>query len=198
MALYTMPELRRRAGAVQNSYSLNENFKKLSSAPGPFDVFLSQRQLDAEIVKVLYDDITSMGYRVYVDWIADRDLDRTQVNSETAELLRKRLKEAKCLLYVATVGSVESKWMPWELGFKDGHSNKVAVLPIAASDVKSDSYRGREYLGLYPYVTKGISSQDRQEKLWVHKDEDTYVIFDSWLVGAAPYKRLTSSMHALR
>jgi len=198
MALYTMPELRRRATTIQNSYRVRDELKKLAATSGQFDIFLSQRQLDAEIVKVLYDDITSMGYRVYVDWISDQGLDRSRVNSETAEHLRKRLKEAKCLLYVATSGSVDSKWMPWELGFKDGHSSKVAVLPIAASDVTSDSYRGQEYLGLYPYVTKATTSQSQQKKLWVHKDEDSYVLFDSWLTGAAPYKRTTSAVSAYR
>lgn len=198
MALYTMPGLKRRAATFQNSYRVRDELKRLAESQGQFDIFLSQRQLDAEIVKVLYDDITSMGYRVYVDWITDRELDRNQVNIETAAALRKRLREAKCLLYVATAGSIDSKWMPWELGFKDGHSNKVAILPIAASDVTSDSYRGQEYLGLYPYVTKGTDSSSRQKKLWVHKDENAYVVFDAWLTGAAPYKRPTSPVQAFR
>jgi hypothetical protein len=196
MALYTMPELRRRAATFQNSYRIRDDMKKLAATQGQFDIFLSQRQLDAEVVKVLYDDITAMGYRVYVDWITDQELDRTRVNSETAEALRKRLRDAKCLLYVATAGSTDSKWMPWELGFKDGHSKKVAILPIAASDVSSDSYRGQEYLGLYPYVSQGFTNH--QKKLWVHTDENTYVMLDSWLNGATPYRRLTSTAHALR
>lgn len=198
MALYTMPGLKRRAATLQNSYSIRDEMKKLVGAQGPFDIFLSQRQLDAEIVKVLYDDITSMGYRVYVDWITDQELDRAQVNSETAEVLRKRLRDAKCLLYVATTGSVGSKWMPWELGFKDGHSSKVAILPIAASDSTSSSYRGQEYLGLYPYVSRQADFTGIKKKLLIHKDETTFVTLDSWLSGATPYKRLIAEGHAFR
>lgn len=188
MALYTMPGLKRRASSLSKSLT-ESNLKRLSNSTGTFDIFLSQRRLDAEVVQVIYDDITGMGFSVYVDWIHDADLDRTSVNRKTADQLRKRLSDSKCLLYVATSGAPESKWMPWELGFKDGKSQRVAILPIAASDTSSDSYGGMEYLGLYPYVTKANDTGGKP-KLWVHDDESTYVVFDTWLnSGAKPYRR---------
>jgi hypothetical protein len=40
--------------------------------------------------------------------------------------------------------------MCWELGWFDGQNGHVAILPVLADDQKH--YRGREFLGLYPYV----------------------------------------------
>ncbi|WP_373998464.1 hypothetical protein [Bdellovibrio bacteriovorus] len=191
MSLFNMPDLRRRAGSV-NRALVEANLVRLSNSVGSFDIFLSQRQLDAEVVHVLYGDLTKMGYSVYVDWIHDRDLDRSSVNKITADRLRRRLKDSKCLLYVSTSNSSDSKWMPWELGLKDGLSGKVAILPIAASDVQSNSYQGREYLSLYPYVSKGIPRGTNNEKLWIHNDENEYVLLDNWLKGALPQRYSTS------
>lgn len=191
MSLFNMPDLKRRAGSVSRSL-VESNLKRLSNSTGVFDTFLSQRQLDAEVVHVLYDDLTKMGYSVYVDWIHDRDLDRNSVNKATADRLRKRLKDSKCLLYVSTSNAPESKWMPWELGLKDGLSGKVAILPIAVSDVHSDSYQGQEYLSLYPYVSKGTARGTGAEKLWIHNDANEYVLLDNWLKGSLPQRHSTS------
>jgi len=43
--------------------------------------------------------------------------------------------------------------MPWELGFFDGfRPDGVAIMPVLDSPM--DSFRGQEYLGLYPIVQK--------------------------------------------
>jgi hypothetical protein len=44
--------------------------------------------------------------------------------------------------------------VPWELGYFDGFSGgSVAVLPIV--DYEGATFKGQEYLGLYPVVDKG-------------------------------------------
>lgn len=53
------------------------------------------------------------------------------------------------LLFATSKASPDSKWMPWELGYFDGmRHNHVGVLPIVES--AGSSFRGQEYLGLYP------------------------------------------------
>jgi hypothetical protein len=81
--------------------------------------------------------------------------------------------------------------MPWELGFKDGVSQRVAILPILDTESNTSRYRGVEYLGLYPYVVKANNnSTPPVPKLWVHDDEVSYVVFDDWLKnGTKPYAR---------
>ncbi len=59
-------------------------------------------------------------FSVYVDWIEDKQLDRKDVNVKTANLLRERMKQSKCLSYLTTKNITNSKWCPWELGYFDG------------------------------------------------------------------------------
>jgi hypothetical protein len=121
-----------------------------------YDVFLSHSIADAEIilgVKLLLED---KGLKVYVDWIEDSKLDRSKVNAATAEILRHRMRSCKSLIYVHSTNSGQSKWMPWELGFFDGHNGAVAMLPVTQSE--QNDFDGQEYLGLYPNVEEGIIS----------------------------------------
>ncbi len=126
-----------------------------------FDIFLSHSINDAELVlgvKVLLEE---MGKKVYVDWVDDPELDRSQVTKHTAERLRGRMKQSDSLLYIATESASSSKWMPWELGYFDGHKpGNVAILPVL--DSEDQKFEGQEYLGLYPVVDKdGITSPRR-------------------------------------
>lgn len=145
------------------SYSelLNESIKGQNSLNN-YDVFLSHSVKDAKIVLGVKNWLEVNGMKVYVDWIDDKQLDRSQVTSSTAETLRSRMRQSSALLYIATDNSSQSKWMPWELGYFDGYSiGKVAILPILSSE--NDSFYGQEYLGLYPTV-----------KSWSHRDSGIY------------------------
>ena len=71
--------------------------------------------------------------------------------------------------------------MPWELGFKDGHNSRVAIVPIA--QLSLSSYAGREYLGIYPYVDKA-EAETGNELLWVNRSRTHYITLEEWLNGA--------------
>ena len=100
---------------------------------------------------------------VYVDWIVDPLLDLTKVSAATAATLRRRMMQSDCLFYVTSQHYQSSVWMPWELGFKDGHLNRhkqigrCAVLPVVEESSKRTAYKGTEYLELYPYVEVSAS-----------------------------------------
>jgi len=146
--------------------------------------------LDSIEIAVLSDELTGMGYSVYVDWIVDVQLDRERVNGETAKLLRHRMKNSKCLLYATSDNSHQSKWMPWELGYFDGLKDKVAILPIVDDRASQlDMYKGQEYVSIYPYITINPQQGYIEEKLWVRESETKYVNFDSWLIGMKPIQR---------
>lgn len=142
---------------------LNESIKG-QNLLSTYDVFLSHSVRDAKIVLGVKNWLEENGMKVYVDWIDDKQLDRSQVTSITAETLRTRMRQSSSLLYIATDNSSQSKWMPWELGYFDGYSiGKVAILPILNSE--DDAFYGQEYLGLYPTV-----------KNWTHRDFGIYGI----------------------
>ena len=64
----------------------------------------------------MYNELTEMGFKVYVDFIVDSSLDRNNVTLKTAQTIRRRLENSKSLIYAQSPAAVMSKWMPWELG----------------------------------------------------------------------------------
>lgn len=138
-----------------------------------FDIFLSHSFADAQLILGLFSIFQGLGYTVYIDWVVDADLDRSEVTKETADLLRKRMDDSKCLLYAFTENTPDSKWMPWETGYSDARTGKVAIIPIHSGGKPAYPYKGQQYLGLYPYL---IKAQDGN--LWI---VDPWVAFATWL-----------------
>ena len=158
----------------------------MSSQPHRFDIFLSHSYLDKKLVYSLVDMFNDAGYSVYVDWMIDAELDRTQVNKLTSETLRKRMKECCSLAYVATSNIAKSKWCPWELGFVDGNKNgRCAILPILKQET---TFKGQEYLGLYPYIDYCKINSTKKYEFWVNDPEvpRKYVKLRDWLDGKDP------------
>jgi hypothetical protein len=71
--------------------------------------------------------------------------------------------------------------MPWELGYFDGFKGKVAILPVVEGNVNTDAFTGQEYLGLYPYVTKGPHPTNYRETLIVRTSSTSGKPFDEWV-----------------
>lgn len=127
-----------------------------------FDIFLSHASKDGDLILGVKAILESQGNKVYVDWVDDAHLDRSKVTTDTAELLRTRMRQSKSLIWVATEAASESKWMPWELGYFDGFKPKqVAILPLV--DNAYDTFKGQEYLALYPIVGKNHYRDGRSD-----------------------------------
>lgn len=185
MAFLTESQVRTRAKAhtsARNKTARSLVMEAASVTEGSFDVFLSHARVDEELVlgvKLLLEDAKK---RVYVDWIDDPMLDRTNVTSKTAAELRKRMNQSASLMYLFTPNAKRSNWMPWELGYFDGSNGNVAVLPIV--DNLSEGYAGHEFVGLYPYVD--FTTLSSKLTLWIHRDAGDYLSFDQW--RASPHK----------
>lgn len=173
MAYITKQDARNASAAkVSRQYNatarsiIQESVKRQDAAPAQqYDIFLSHSSEDAEVVLGIYEILTSRGHKVYVDWIDDSQLDRSRVTSATADLLRDRMRSSKSMLFITTKNSSSSKWMPWELGFFDGHRRGlVGILPVMMNE--TDVFVGQEYLGLYPKV----------QRLLVGSRSDLYVV----------------------
>lgn len=121
-----------------------------------FDVFLSHAARDALAALGVWALLRRHDppFIAYLDWIYDPGLDRTQVTDATADTLRRRMRESRCLLFVASRTAARSRWMPWELGYFDGHHGRerVGILPVTAS---RRPFEGREYLQLYRRLSFG-------------------------------------------
>ncbi|GAA4409071.1 TIR domain-containing protein [Quisquiliibacterium transsilvanicum] len=133
-----------------------------ATARDTFDVFLSHSLADAEIVLGIKLLLEESGLKVYVDWVEDAQLDRRAVTKETAAVLRQRMRQSKSLIYLSSDNSSSSKWMPWELGYFDGFKpDGVAIMPVL--DSPTGTFKGQEYLGLYPIVQKNTYTDGRPD-----------------------------------
>lgn len=192
MAIFTESALRARARREITNFSktasavLTEKVTK-QGATTSFDVFLSHAYDDRELLVGAVLSIEDLGYSVYIDWRNDPKLDRSMVTPETAAILRERMRNSRCLLYSVTPHARDSAWMKWELGWKDGHNNRTAILPIETTG--SDTWSGQQFLGLYPYVSDGIDQHSQKNTLWIHRNERCYISFDGWLNGKDPSER---------
>lgn len=154
---YTKAEARAAAKSKVRKFAVaSENLKeqvRAATDADRFDIFLSHASKDADLILGAKDILEGFGFKVYVDWVDDPQLDRSKVSKESADLLRRRMRQSNSLVWAATEAASESKWMPWELGYFDGFKpNQVAILPLV--DSSSDAFKGQEYLGLYPVIRK--------------------------------------------
>lgn len=190
MAIITRDSLKRKAQS--KGFTKSASTQKLIietaqfSATKTYDIFLSHSYLDADEIDALYEEIKEMGFSVYIDWKEDRQLDRSNVTKETANTLRERMNNCKCLLFITTSNSTSSKWCPWELGYVDGKKGKTAIFPVLEISTTTDNFTGTEFLGIYPYITKDKLQGTEKLTLWVHENASTYVTLGGWLNGIKP------------
>lgn len=188
MAIFTSTYLKSRYSSSLITEQ-KQMFSNIDKSQLKFDIFLSHSFLDRDEVLGLYRELTEMGFKVYVDWIVDPELDRSNVTKATAELIRNRMKNSKTLLLAISTNATMSKWMPWELGYADGNTGRCAIIPISRENLSLYSFNRIEYLKLYPYVDRATLKNSQDYKLWVNEDEKTYVQFESWMNGSNPFKR---------
>ncbi|GAA4369155.1 toll-Interleukin receptor [Nocardioides caricicola] len=152
MSYFTASDLRERAGSVSESAARVE-LSHMAKTVDTYDVFLSHSVRDAVLVLGLKKMLEAERLSVYVDWLEDPDLDRANVTPATARRLRQRMQSCRSLIYATSRNASASRWMPWELGYFDGHRSQstVAICPIEEG---TGSYPGEEYLGMYKRVEK--------------------------------------------
>jgi hypothetical protein len=180
--LITESRLRERASILQKSVKKSAGrilTEQASQGDETYDIFLSHSKADEEVVLGAKDLLEDDGFSVYVDWLEDPHLDRTKVTGVTAEMLRSRMAQCKMLVYAHSTNSGTSTWMPWELGFFDGRSGKIAILPITADDQLE--FKGNEYLGLYPYLDYVAAQGETARTFWVNRSYYIYANLSLWL-----------------
>jgi hypothetical protein len=180
MGIYSSAELKSIATKKQSLFESRMFSARNVPITTKFDIFLSHSFLDKAEVQGLYQELTDFGYSVYVDWIVDPHLDRANVTKKSATLVRERMKNSKTLLLAISTNATMSKWIPWELGYVDGNTNRCAIIPVSKESTPPKSFKGTEYLILYPFIKKLPMKDTNEDKLWVIESEFSYSQFDSW------------------
>jgi len=190
-------QIRDRAGryASQRGQTAEEALGALSKCrQARYDIFLSQTIRDAEVVLGVYLYLTDKGYKVFCDWIAAPQVDRSEVSPANAAFVRKMMGISDSLMFLDTQKADESLWMCWELGWFDGNKGRVCIVPVLR---ESEEYRAREFLGLYPYLQVDAIGRLHLKRPVVRSPAGLAVLeapgsrsFEFWLEGDDPYRTI--------
>jgi len=190
MAYLTESEVRARASRITQRIQKSASrvlTEDRASSSDTFEVFLSHSSAEPEElllgIKALLEDA---GLKVYVDRYSDPQLSPDKVTPKTAEILRTRMRQSKTLLYVYSQHSIKSRWMPWELGFFDGLKGRVGIIPVTRN--QEETFKGEEYLTLYPYVDR-FATESGIEKLWITRSQNEYARLYEWAMGSEQIRK---------
>jgi hypothetical protein len=111
--------------------------------------FLCHSHNDAKLAKGLQAFLQAQEWEVYIDW-DDTTMPATP-SRETAERIQQRIRQLDWFLFLATSGSVASRWCPWEIGYADGVKVYNSILVIPTRDSAGYTH-GNEYLQLYRHI----------------------------------------------
>lgn len=190
MATFTENRIRQRAqlrtGTYRNAASVLKEEIASAKKKSNFDIFLSHSTSDAQIILGVKGILEDYGNSVYVDWLEDPQLNRSHVTPATAEIIRTRMNQSKSLVYVHSVNSSSSKWMPWELGYFDGFKGAVAIFPVTKS---GESFQGQEYLGIYPYIDEAYARGGSSNEIWINRSSTDSKRWDSWINAPRNFRK---------
>lgn len=115
-------------------------------------VFLSHKHDDLSEVKGVFGMLQKHGAKIYIDSMDNRMPNQT--SGETALRIKEMIKFCDKFILLATNNAIESYWCNWELGIGDTHkySRHIAILPIKEKNAYDSTYKGNEYLQIYPTI----------------------------------------------
>lgn len=122
-------------------------------APARTTVFISHKHDDLEDLKDIIGFLQQrFGVKVYID-SQDPALPKT-ISPVTALTIRQRIEQCNKFILLATNNAIESKWCNWELGYGDARKFKehIALFPLKPAGTLDSSYRGTEYMSIYPSI----------------------------------------------
>ena len=117
-------------------------------------VFISHKHNDLEDLKGVLGFLEkTYGVKAYID---SKDPTMPVTTSvETAQIIKRRIKECNKFIFLATNGAIESKWCNWELGYGDAlkYQDHIALFPFKPKGARDYEYAGSEYMNIYPFIS---------------------------------------------
>jgi hypothetical protein len=117
-------------------------------------VFISHKHDELDDLKGILGFFQQIyGVKVYID---SQDPTMPKITSaETALNIKNRIETCDKFILLATNGAIDSKWCNWELGYGDAQKFKknIALFPFKPAGSYDISYKGSEYMRIYPYIS---------------------------------------------
>lgn len=157
----------------------NEDFEKfeesVTSHALKCDTFLAHSSNDIDLIKNIIRYFQKLGAKPYID----KDDMELPINTspKTASTLIFSIEACNRFVVVVTDNSINSKWVPWELGVANSKKEykDIAILPISSAKVNGD-WKDNEYLGIYQQI------RERDGKLIIYNPENEMTFsIDEWL-----------------
>lgn len=173
MAYLTLDYLNRRSLFIKKAF---ENRIIDESTSNATKVFLSHRHKDINEVEKVVGFLETLDVDLYVDYLDHELLERT--NEETATILRNKISKSEKFILLATPNSIESIWIPWELGLGDAFKGleNVAILPLTNDE---NTWEEREYYNLYGTIKTSLQGN------WCYfpPDSKNGIRLNQWLIN---------------
>ena len=130
-------------------------------------IFLSHSHSDSALLEDVITIFLKMNIEVYVDWL-DEDLTYPP-SGKTANRIKKKIKENKKFILLATNNAISSKWCNWELGLGDAakYIENIAIFPVAEN---SGQWIGNEYLQVDPDIEKHSKLTEHENYSIIYPD----------------------------
>ena len=115
----------------RNYLTLNESERRLfsSSASQPC-VFISHKKEDADFARHLSDYVMERGINVYFDENDPILAKEHKSPDEVVNAIKKGLEKSTHMIIVLSKKTLESNWVPWEVGFASAKDKEYRLLRL--------------------------------------------------------------------
>lgn len=159
-----------------NRHYLDESLSISRKNAGLKCVFLSHQKDDSKTCKFIADYIKNAGIDVYFDEY-DKDL-KNHLQSNNAKgvvnSIRKGINQSSHMLCILSPNTLDSKWVPWEVGYGYDLTNLIALTLKGISD-----YQLPEYIKAIPII-RGTKSLN--DFISILKNESQTMLFSERLI----------------
>ena len=175
MPFITESQIMNHRRSTKLHWTLNESLRSFKNEIPNYKktIFLSHKHDEREYLEGAISFLKNYGVDVYVDWL-DEGMPKS-TSGETANRIKKKIRENDKFVFLATEGAINSRWCNWELGLGDAEKyiEHVALLPIKGD---YSDFSGNEYLQIYPYI---FNLEHNKFFKGGYKLEGTYVVYPS-------------------
>ena len=149
----------------RNYLTLNESERRLfsSSASQPC-VFISHKKEDADFARHLSDYVMERGINVYFDENDPILAKEHKSPGEVVNAIKKGLEKSTHMIIVLSKKTLESNWVPWEVGFASAKDKEYRLLRL--NDVLGEVpefYKVAKILNDYDDLNKYLASMKKTQ-----------------------------------
>lgn len=184
MSTFSIADIKSRAKlnyrTIGGDKSVLDDFVRNHAGKSQFDFYLSLSSVEPELIIGTTLSLEDCGYSVCLDSNQVHDSTDRRISQERVQALRTVMERCLGMIIMTTSARSDSIWLPWECGYFEGKKSRIAVLPITPAN--SEIYRGDGYLGLYPFITR-YQTQNQKTQLVVKYGTKVYCTLSNWLAG---------------